>query len=168
MDVLDDHPVLRFFLGGLVLSVAVFLAGVLVWQLAQDLALWVFGREVKANIVDTWVEQLGDQTEGELEFQYFLQYRFEAGNGQTITNTTTVSANEWSASDGAGAQVEVVYFPPYPAHSRLSDARYVPLLACLYVPVILIAAALLAAGWQLFRPAIQGGVGAAEKGTEEA
>ena len=152
MDVFDDHPVVRFLAGGLFLAVALFLAGLLAWQLAQDLALWVFGREVKADVIERSVVQLGDQDEGELQFHYYLQYRFDASNGQTVTSTTTVSMNEW-ASDDEG-QVDVIYFALYPAHNRLDDSRYVPLLACLYVPVILIALAMLAAGWQLFRPVL--------------
>ena len=162
MNVLDDHPVLRLIGGGLALLVGLILAVLLTRQLARDLALWVFGREVKADVVERWTEQLGSQDEGELQFQYYLQYRFSASSGQIITATTTVSMNEW-ASGGAGEdQVDVIYFPPYPEHNRLDDSRYVPLLACAYLPGILIAVGVLAAGWQLFRAVLQPRVGKGE------
>lgn len=155
MNVWDDHPVLRLLGGGLVLVVALFLAALLAWQLARDLAIWVLGRDVKAEVVDLWVEQVGEQDEGELDFQYYMKYRFATVGGETITETTTLSVAEWAGGYEEGGQVDVVYFPPYPRHNRLDDSRYVPALACSYVPAILIAVALVAAGWQLFRPAVQ-------------
>ena len=168
MNFWDDHPVIRLLGGGLVLVVALIVAALLALQLARDLAIWVLGREVKAEVVDIWVEQLGEQDEGELEFEYYLQYSFTARSGETITKTTTVSASEWAGGSEEGGQIDVVYFPSYPQHNRLDDARYVPLLACSYVPALLIAGALLVAGWQLFRPAIRRGAdGRAEEEERE-
>jgi len=37
------------------------------------------------------------------------------------------------------AEVAVIYFPLYPAHNRLEEARFVPLLACTYVPLLVMA-----------------------------
>jgi hypothetical protein len=159
---MDNHPVIRLLGGGLVLIVALFLTALLALQLSRDLALWVFGSEVKADVVDRWVEQIGDEDEGELQFEYYLRYQFTVANGQTLTGTTTLSVSEWAGGDGG--QVDVVYFPPYPQHNRLDDSRYVPLLACSYVPLILIAGAVLAAGWQLLRPAPGTGQGAGKTG----
>jgi hypothetical protein len=39
----------------------------------------------------------------------------------------------------SAAQVDVVYFPLYPAHNRLQESRFVPLLACTYVPFLALA-----------------------------
>ncbi len=155
MNVWDDHPVLRLLGGGLVLVVSLFLAALLAWQLARDLAIWVLGRDVEAEVVDLWVEQVGAQDEGELDFQYYMTYRFATPGGETITETTTLSVAEWAGGYEEGGRVGVVYFPPYPKHNRLDDSRFVPALACSYVPAILVAVALVVAGWQLFRPAIQ-------------
>jgi hypothetical protein len=161
----DKDRVMRLLGGGLILLVAVLLAALLAAYLAQDIALWAFGRDVKADVVERWVEQVGTEDEGELQFEYYVKYRFAAEDGQTLTVTTTVGLSEWASGDGSG-QVDVVYFPPCPQHNRLDDSRYVPLLACTYVPVILIAAAMLAASWQLFRPAIQGRIGEGEEAEE--
>lgn len=156
MNVWDEHPVVRLLGGGLVLIVAVFLTALLAWQLAQDLAIWVLGRDVEAEVVELWVEQVGEQQdEGELQFEYYMQYRFVTGGGKTITMTTPLSMNEWAGGYEEGGRVDVVYFPPYPEHNRIDEARFMPALACSYVPAILIAVALLVAGWQLFHPAIQ-------------
>lgn len=37
-----------------------------------------------------------------------------------------------------GSTVGVVYFPPYPAHNRLDESRFILILACSYVPLIAI------------------------------
>jgi hypothetical protein len=50
------------------------------------------------------------------------------------------------------ASLAVVYFPLYPAHNRLDESRYIPLLACAYVPLILFSLGALGAGWRLVRP----------------
>jgi hypothetical protein len=35
-----------------------------------------------------------------------------------------------------GSPVAVVYFPPYPTHNRLDESRFIPVLACAYVPLV--------------------------------
>ena len=45
-----------------------------------------------------------------------------------------------------GSPVDVVYFPLYPNHNRLDESRFMPLLACSYVPLIMLSLAGLAAG----------------------
>jgi hypothetical protein len=90
-----------------------------------------------------------------------MQYRFVASNGQIITATATLSMNEWANGDGEGGEVDVVYFPPYPKHNRLDDSRYIPFLACSYLPFVLVTAAMLAAGWRIVGSA--GRVGRADR-----
>jgi hypothetical protein len=46
-----------------------------------------------------------------------------------------------------------VYFPLYPAHSRLQESRFVPVLACAYVPLMVVAWALLGLAVYVMRPA---------------
>lgn len=55
-----------------------------------------------------------------------------------------------------GGAVDVVYFPPYPAHNRLDDSRYVPVLACTYVPATALSLAALLSGWHLVQPDLVG------------
>lgn len=37
-----------------------------------------------------------------------------------------------------GAAIDIVYFPLYPAHNRLDESRFVSLLACAYLPFIVV------------------------------
>jgi hypothetical protein len=48
-------------------------------------------------------------------------------------------------------EVRVVYFPLFPAHNRLEESRFVPLLACTYVPFLAVAGLLLVAGRYLLK-----------------
>lgn len=43
-----------------------------------------------------------------------------------------------------GETIAIVYFPLYPAHNRMDESRYVPFLACTYLPLIALAGAALA------------------------
>ena len=51
-----------------------------------------------------------------------------------------------------GSPVDVVYFPPYPAHNRLDESRFIAVLALAYVPMLFVSAVGLGVGWQLTRP----------------
>ncbi len=53
-----------------------------------------------------------------------------------------------------GGTIAVVYFPLIPQHNRLDESRFVTMLACTYVPIVLVGVASLIAGWRLFRPVI--------------
>jgi hypothetical protein len=65
--------------------------------------------------------------------------------------------SEFTAGGVADAsQVAVVYFPPYPAHNRLEESRFVPLLACTYVPFLALAGMALLAARHLLRPDMVG------------
>ncbi|MFN2292400.1 MAG: DUF3592 domain-containing protein, partial [Anaerolineae bacterium] len=120
-----------FILG---LALAVFL----VYNLARDASLWVLGREVTAEVVSLWVEPIGDAEEGELSFRYYMEYRFETPGGRTITKTTRLDVREWGALQ-EGGPVRIVYFPLVPSHSRLEESRFLPALACAYVPLVVVA-----------------------------
>jgi hypothetical protein len=65
-----------------------------------------------------------------------------------------------------GSPVDVVYFPPYPAHNRLDDSHYVPLLACAYLPLVVLGMVGVLGGWRLIRPGPAGSKGTAVPGTE--
>lgn len=136
--------------GALLLIIGLICLAVAIVSLARDLSIWVLGRRTTAEVVASWVERLGDDEEGELTFQYFIRYRFTAPGGQVITKTSNVEVREWS-SLGEGSLVTVVYFPLYPTHNRLDEARFVPLLACAYVPLAFLTWAGLRVGWHLFR-----------------
>jgi hypothetical protein len=106
-------------------------------------------------------------------FRWFVRYQFKMPDGQVVTGVSRISANEWAAlGNGAplevsyegeaprdqrfgavadGGWVNVVYLPAYPAHNRLDESRFVPVLACAYVPLTLLGCAGLAAGRSLIQ-----------------
>jgi hypothetical protein len=52
-----------------------------------------------------------------------------------------------------GRQVRAVYLPLYPEHNRLDESRFIPVLACAYVPLLLFGGGVLFWGWRSLRPA---------------
>ncbi|HSJ53021.1 MAG TPA: hypothetical protein VLC52_04670 [Anaerolineae bacterium] len=144
----DDHPFARTVAGALLFLAAGAFAALVFWQLARDASLWFFGREVQAQVVDRWVEPIGELGEGEVDFYYYLQYRFTTDRGQTITRTITVGPGEWGEAEDT---VSVVYFPPISEHNQLDQSRYIPLLACAYLPLTMIGLGALFVGWRLLR-----------------
>jgi hypothetical protein len=68
-----------------------------------------------------------------------------------------------------GATMAIVYFPPYPDHNRLDESRFIPALACAYVPLVFLSIVGLVAGWRLLRSALPGREAYAEvKGGDQA
>ena len=60
--------------------------------------------------------------------------------------------SEFSAGGVMSAsEVGVVYFPLFPAHNRLEETRFVPLLACTYVPFLAVAGLLVVVARRLLR-----------------
>lgn len=53
-----------------------------------------------------------------------------------------------------GAPIGVVYFPLYPAHNRLDESPYIPILACAYVPLVLFGVGVGITGRRLLRSAL--------------
>jgi hypothetical protein len=132
------------------------LAGFLVYNLARDASLWVLGREATAKVLSLWVEPVQEVQEGEMSFRYYMEYQFETPGGRTITKTTRLDVREWGALE-EGGPVRIIYFPLVPSHSRLEESRFVPALACAYLPLVVVAWALLGAAWYLIRPATERG-----------
>lgn len=54
-----------------------------------------------------------------------------------------------------GATIDIAYFPPYPAHNRLDESRFISILACAYLPFILVGVIATAVGWRLVRRAAE-------------
>jgi hypothetical protein len=108
-----------------------------------------------------YVERIDDGSTSEMQFEYYVRYRFSTPDGKIYTRSNSLSAQEWSSLSIASADspdisqlqnlpphttydmlakglVEVVYFPLYPQHSRLAEGRYVLFLVCLYVPFLVL------------------------------
>jgi hypothetical protein len=139
----------------LLLGVGLACLGFVAVNLARDLAIWVLGRTVTAQVVETWVERIDEETEGELRFRYYVRYQFATPQGHPVTKTSSLSMEEW-ASLSPGDPVRVTYFVLYPEHARLEAQRYIPLFLCSYLPFTIIAWAALRGGWQMLRPPLSG------------
>ena len=144
----------RTVAGGLLLLMGLVCLGLVVWNLGKDLSIWVFGRRTVGEVEALRVERVGEETEGELAFRYYVQYRYSTPSGRTFVDVSTLSVLEWGNLE-EGGPVDVVYFPLYPAYSRLEESRFVPLLACAYIPLIIVAWASLGSGYTLLRPAAE-------------
>jgi hypothetical protein len=195
MDLLEDYPGIKRVAGWLSLLLAAALLGFLLFTLGKDVALWIFGRPATASIVERWAEPVGDPDAPELDFRYYVRYRFQTPEGRVVTSVKAVSAQEWTGvgfgaqgrasvdefdgeAEGPAApvyreqehltentggglltlgQVPIVYFPLYPAHNRIEESRYVPVLACTYLPFLVMAGAGLLVARHLLRREEVGG-----------
>jgi hypothetical protein len=172
MSTLYRHPLLRTLVGSVLLTVGLGCLTFLVINLVTDLSIWILGRRTTAEVVAAWVEETSEENATEQTFEYFVRYRFSTSSSEVFTRTTRVGVQEWGGlgmggpvgaiyqeqrkvpTHGVGSLergilIAVVYFPPYPAHNRLDDSRFVPLLACTYVPLIGLSWAGLTAGRNL-------------------
>jgi hypothetical protein len=141
-------PLWRLAPGVTLLLVGLAAATFLLGSLAADLSLWLLGRRATATVVDQWAERVGEREERELTFRYFIRYEFTAPGGQVVTKTSPLSVLEWGALE-TGGSVPIVYFPLYPAHTRLEEGRFIPILLCSYLPLALVGWAGLWGGWHL-------------------
>jgi hypothetical protein len=123
----------------------------LLFNLVQDLTIWVLGRPATAKVLELSVVRTNDVDEGELTFDYFVRFQFDTSSGKVITSTSRLDVREWGALN-EGGELEVVYFPLYPQHNRIDESRLVSMLACAYLPFTLFTWASLGVGWYLIRP----------------
>jgi hypothetical protein len=152
MGTLYRYPLLRALVGWGLLSIGLGCLAFIAVNLATDLSIWILGRHTSAEVIATWAEETGEEKTTEPTFEYFVRYRFSTSSGEVFTRTTQVGVQEWGglgmggpvaaiyqeqrkvpthSVDGleGGRSIAVVYFPLYPAHNRLDDSRFVPLLA---------------------------------------
>jgi hypothetical protein len=123
----------------------------LAYSLVNDLSIWVLGRHTEAEVLELVVTRTSQADEGELTFSYSVRYRFATPGGLIIVDTARVDVREWGALT-EGGPIDVVYFPLYPQHNRIDESRYVSVLACSYVPFVLLAWGALVGGFYLVRP----------------
>jgi hypothetical protein len=118
-------------------------------NLARDASLWILGRHTTAEVIASRIEETAAANPEDIVFHCSIAYQFKTPQGQVFTRTARVSANELV---DVGTTVPIVYFPLYPDHNRLDESRYVPLLACAYVPLVLLCLGVVGAGWHVIRP----------------
>ena len=144
-------PVFKRIGGIVILLIGLFFLSATFYYAAQDVPLWVFGRQTKAEVVELWVEQLNqleERQDGELQFSYNLKYQFTTPNGRVITKNTTAGVTEWS-SMSEGHEIDILYFPLYPNLNRQDDMRWAFFLSCTYIPLIAIGLIGLRVGWYM-------------------
>jgi len=140
-------------IGGALLAIIgiVFLAFTLFYMM-KDIPLWLFGKEAKAEVVELWVERtdkLQERDGGERSFSYFLRYQFRTSKEELITASAKASSMEWSGMQ-EGQNIDIVYFPLYPDLNRLDDSQWSLLLACSYIPLIILGVVFLRIGRHVF------------------
>ena len=140
----------RTVAGALILVLGLVCLTVLVINLGRDLSIWVLGRRVTAQVVDSWYEMVDVADGAEFTARYFITYEFTTPAGKIITGTSQLGGMEWSAL-GVGSPVDIVYFPLYPVHNRLDDTRFILLLAITYLPLVFLTWAGLTLGCYLLR-----------------
>jgi len=136
-------------IGGIVLmTIGLIIFILLVKNMLKDFPIWFFGRDATAVIVENWFEKVDEDDLYNIDYQYYVRYRFTASNGEVIVDTSSVSANEWSGL-GAGREVLITYSPLDPSNSRIDDSRYMPILLCSYIPFFILCWLGLMSGWRL-------------------
>jgi hypothetical protein len=65
-------------------------------QLANDLSLWLWGKQVEAEVVEMWADPVGEAQDGVLSFEYFVRYQFVTPDGQVVTGMAQVGPGEWA------------------------------------------------------------------------
>jgi hypothetical protein len=146
-------PVFKRIGGSIVLLIGLLFLAATFYYAAQDVPLWIFGKQTKAEVVELWVEQLNQlegKEGGELQFSYNLKYKFTTPKGKLITKNTTAGPMEWSAM-WEGQQIDIVYFPLYPTLNRRDDSNWTFFLSCTYIPLIIIGIVGFRVGWYMLR-----------------
>ena len=141
----------KVLVGTLLLVTGLACLGFVIYSLGRDLSLWVLGEQVDAEVVELFVVRTSSDEEQELTFDYFVRYQFIAPGGQLVVSSVEADVREWGALT-EGGPVSVVYFPLYPAHNRLDDSRFVSLLACSYLPLMVVSWIALGVGLYLIQP----------------
>lgn len=137
-------------LGGLaLLALGLLFSFLLIRNAVRDFPIWFFGDGVLGVVEEKWYEITGEEDAEELTFKYFVRYNFISPDGEKITESTSLSAQEWSALIDGGA-VRVVYSPLNPSNNRIDDSRFKPLLLCSYIPFLILSIIFVVLGWNLF------------------
>jgi len=144
------HPTVQRIGGIVILLLTLGLASFLAVNLVRDVPLWIFGRVIMADVLETWVERVDERQTDEIAFNYYLRYQFSTPDNRSYTRTTQVSVGEWSMAGDIG-KVAVRYFPYFPQLNRLDDSRYIFILSCAYLPLIVVSWAGIQVGMYLLR-----------------
>jgi hypothetical protein len=135
--------------GVLLLLVGLTCAGFLVVNLTDQLPFWI-GQRRQAEVTDLRYELEGEDSQGQQVFHYFVEYQFTLPNGQTISRTENVTAQEWGRV-GIGGQIDVLYSPFHPDRVRLDYRRMMPISIFCSVPFAIVGGFCLVFGWRLLR-----------------
>ncbi len=135
--------------GALLLVFGLSLAGFLAFNLADQVPFWL-GRAATAEVVDLRHELVGEDSQGQQVYDYYVQYRFAMPDGQIITRTEPVAVQEWDRV-GIGGQIDVLYSPLHPDKVRVDYRRMMLISVSCSLPIAIVAWVSLLSGWRLFR-----------------
>ncbi|MEJ2487664.1 MAG: hypothetical protein P8Y68_18245 [Anaerolineales bacterium] len=138
----------KVLLGLLIFALGILLTFFIIKFSINDVPIWFFGKDVIGVVDEKWYELISEEGASELEFEYFVRYHFVSSDGEVFTGSASLSALDWSGLV-EGRDVSIVYSPLDPANNRIDDSRYVPLLLCSYIPIIIIAYFFVTQGWNL-------------------
>ena len=138
----------KVLLGLVIFAIGILLTFFIIRFSMNDVPIWFFGKDVVGVVDEKWYELISEEGASDLEFEYFVRYHFVSSGGEVFTGSTSLSAQEWSALV-EGRDVSIVYSPMDPANNRIDDSRFVPLMLCSYIPIIIIAYFFVTQGWSL-------------------
>ena len=145
---LRDDSVGKKIVGIVIFAFGLIFCFLLLKNAATDFPIWVFGRQTTGVVEKKWYELIEENNAGELSFNYFISYRFTSPNGESLFGSTRLSAQEWMTHK-EGGEVGIIYASFNPSINRVDDSRFRPLLACSYIPFILIVWFSLVWGWNI-------------------
>lgn len=130
-------PYVKRIAGVVLLVIGLAFLVLLVRNTITDFPIWFFGQHVNGVVEEKWYELIEQENSNEFAADYFLSYRFTDANGQIISGSSQMAAEEWSAY-AEGMDIPIVYSPLNASNSRVDDSRFIPLLLCAYIPFIIV------------------------------
>jgi hypothetical protein len=148
IDFSNSNPLVKKIAGFVLLIIGLAFFVLLVRNTINDFPIWFFGRSAAGVVEEKWYELIEQDNSNEFAADYFVRYRFTTPDGEVLSGSTQMAAQEWSAYV-EGAEILIVYSPINPANNRVDDSRFIPLLLCAYIPFIFVIWFCLKTGWNI-------------------
>lgn len=148
LDFSNTHPTVKKIIGFVLLAIGLAFLGLFVRNTISDFPIWFFGRSATGVVEEKWYNLIEQENSADFNADYFMSYRFTSPEGNIISGSTQMAAQEWSAYV-EGAEIPIVYSPINPENNRVDDSRFMPLLLCAYVPFIFLIWFCLKTGWNI-------------------
>lgn len=147
-DFANSHPIFKKITGFVLLALGLTFLILFIRNTITDFPIWFFGRSVSGVVEEKWYELIEQENSNDFAADYYLSYRFTAPEGEIISGSTRLAAEEWSAYV-EGDEIAIVFSPIDTSNNRVDDSRFVPLLICAYIPFIFAIWFCLSTGWKI-------------------